>query len=65
MKRFTTLAASVVSSILISAPAFAAITFPQNATADLAPVQTWLEIAVVAYLALFGFRKLVKVANRS
>ncbi len=39
--------------------------FSPTGTADLAPVEAWLGIAVVAYLALFGYRKFIKSANRS
>lgn len=38
---------------------------PIAAVANLTPVVGWLGIAVVAYLALFGYRKFVKTANRT
>lgn len=64
MKRLIMLVALVVC--LLPAAAFAVdFEVPIGAIANLGPVVGWLGIACVAYLALLGYRKFVKTANRT
>lgn len=58
-------AAAVAGAVLQGGVAHAAFTMPTGSTADLGPIEAWLGVAVVGYLALFGYRKFVKTSNRS
>lgn len=64
MKKLRVLAIGAVS-LLPSVAMATDFEVPIAAVANLTPVVGWLGIAVVAYLALFGYRKFVKTANRT
>lgn len=66
MKRLLMLVSAVVGLMVLSAgSALAAFTIPVASAVDMVPLEGWLGVAVIAYLALFGYRKFVKTANRT
>lgn len=66
MKKLLTLVAASVGLMVVSAgSALAVFTIPVASAVEMGPVEAWLGIAVIAYLALLGYRKFVKTANRT
>jgi hypothetical protein len=59
-------AVMVMALVLVAGNSYAAFTLPTSLTTmELGPVEAWLGLAVVAYAAMFGYRKFIKSANRS
>lgn len=65
MKKLKLLGAAVVGVVASSGSALAAFTIDPLSTVNLAPVEAWLGIAVIAMLALMGYRKFIKTGNRT
>lgn len=65
MKKLMLLVAAVVGVVVSAGSALAAFTIDPLSKVDLGPVEVWLGIAVIAMLALMGYRKFIKTGNRT
>lgn len=65
MRKLLTLVAASVGMLASAGSALAAFTIPVASAVELGPIEAWLGIVTIAYLALLGYRKYVKTANRT